>query len=236
MADTIMADTIMADTIMQDTIMQDADMQDTTTQDTVVLDLVRKVAKMKKLRKNVVKPYVREDLWKPTETFHLLHLYTINSNNTLQDEKGRFNYGQGVIASLVREMMAESVKHHPGGLLHASDPWFPRTYNERIIRYKLRLCLIEEDDLAVELEAELNAHYSIVPDPAAKQPSQVTVERRRRALAKELKQQPKVIITEEAIQEAERMLGEEQVRNANQTLRLEFKKVRKPVIIDKTDA
>ncbi|KAF7949303.1 uncharacterized protein EAE97_002812 [Botrytis byssoidea] len=243
-----MANIIMQDTVIHDTLMQDTVMQDTTTQDTVVLALVRKITRMKRLKKNGVKvasevPPVREDsCWEPTEISYLLHLYTINENNISRTEKGAIYYGKGVAATLVRDMTAESVKHSPGGSLHASDPWYPRNYTLPLIVAKIRCLIHEEDDLAVELEAELNAHYGNVPDPVAKQPSRFAVERRRRALAKELKQKqkqkqkPELIIVEEALREAERVLGEELVQNANQTLRLEFKKVKKPVITDKTDA
>ncbi|KAF7906826.1 hypothetical protein EAF00_001104 [Botryotinia globosa] len=247
--DTTTQDTTTQDTTTQDTTTQDTTTQDTTTQDAVVLGLVRKIARMKRLKKNPAKvasevPRVREYFWKPTEISYLLHLYTINNDNISRTVKGKIHYGQGVVATLIRDMTTESLKHRPGGSLHASDPWYPRNYTHQVIGHKIRHLIHEEDDLAIELEAELNAHYGIVPDPVAKQPSRVTVERRRRELAKELKQKqkqkrkrkPEVINVEEELREAERVLGEELVQNANQALRLEFKKVKKPVITDKTDA
>ncbi|THV49250.1 hypothetical protein BGAL_0204g00040 [Botrytis galanthina] len=249
-------DTVMQDTVMQDTTTQDTTTQDTTTQDTVVINLARKIARMKKLKKNGVKvvseeevlPQDRKGTWRPTEISYLLHLYTINSNNISRTENGSIYYGNGVVATFVRDMTTESLKHTLGGSLHASDPWYPRIYTHKSIADKVRKLIHEEDDLAAELEAELNAHYGIVPDPVANQPHRFAVERRRRALAKELKQKqkqkpkpkpkqkPGVIIVEEALQEAERVLGKVLVQNANQALRLEFKKGKKPVITDKTDA
>lgn len=266
MADTIMQDTVMRDadmqdTVMQDTTTQDTTTQDTTTQDTVVIRLARKIARMKKLKKNGGKvvseevPYDRRGTWKSTETSYLLHLYTIN-HNISKSENGTIYYGEGVVATLLRDMTTESLKHTSGGSLHASDPWYPRIYTHKSIVDKIRYLIYQEDDLAAELETELNAHYGIVPDPVANQPSQFAVERRRRALAKgwkkkqkpkpkpkpTQKQKPGDIPVEEAIQEAERVLGKALVQSANQTLRLEFKKVKKPfitdkpVITDKTDA
>ncbi|TGO20329.1 hypothetical protein BPAE_0309g00060 [Botrytis paeoniae] len=235
MQDIDLQDTIMQDTTTQDTTTQDTTTQDTTTQDTVVPGPVRKIAKMKKFRKNGQETCDRKNLWRPTENFHLLHLYTIN-NNIFRAEDGTFDYGEGAVDSLIQDMTAESVKHHPGGLLHASDPWFRRTYTYCAIYQKLRRMLMEEDDLAVELEAELNAHYGIVPDAAA---AQATIERQRRALekelAKELKQREKDVLREKRIQDETRMLREKHIQDTNEALRVAFTKVKKPVIIDKTD-
>ncbi|KAF5877920.1 uncharacterized protein Bfra_000084 [Botrytis fragariae] len=271
-----MADTIMQDTVMQDADMQDTDMQDTTqdtttedttTQDTVAPGLVRKIAKM---RRSGRERHPRENLWKPTEKFHLLHLYTTHKDISRLDN-GHFHYRIGAVASLMRDMTTESVKHHPGGLLHASDPWFSRTYTDALIQTMLRLWLREEDDLAFELEAELNAHYGVVPDPAAEE---ATVQWQRRALekeskmaeqsvkkalkralerkseqqretpeeklakelAKELKQRENDILKEKKFQEKKRKSREKRIQDSNEALRLAFTKVKKPVVISKTDA
>ncbi|TEY36650.1 hypothetical protein BOTCAL_0545g00020 [Botryotinia calthae] len=241
MTDTIMQDTIMQDTIMQDADTQDLEIQDTVMQDTGMPDVERKIAKMKTPRQYGQENSIREDLWKPNECFYLLHLYTINDNNISMNE-GRFFSGQkGVVATLIRDMTAESVKHYPGGLLLASDPWFPRTYTDNKIYSKVRKLLKAEDDLAAELETKLNAHYGIDSDSTAQQTANErqirALERQsRRAkkklenqLANELKKQ-KAILRKNEIQEEKRL------QETNQALRLAFAKVKKPVIIDSTDA
>ncbi|KAF7959189.1 hypothetical protein EAE96_002704 [Botrytis aclada] len=264
MSDTIMQDTVMQDADMQDTVMQDATTQDTatqdttaedtTTQDTVLPGSVRKIAKMRKPRENGVKPAKRKSSWRTTEKSHLLHLYTIN-NNIFRTEDGGIHYIRGGNGTLVRDMTSESIKHYPGGSLHASDPWVPRNYCKNSIRCKLRKLIIEEDELAVELEAELNAHYGIVPEPAEEQ---ATIERQRLALEKALKQQERrekrreKILTERSarelaqrekdilrakkIQEETRIIREEHMKASNEGVRFAFAKRKKPVIIDKTDA
>ncbi|KAF7894652.1 uncharacterized protein EAF01_010102 [Botrytis porri] len=240
MADTIMQETVMQDADMQDTVMQDTVMQDTITQDTTTEDAttavvpgpVRKVAKMRRSRNEGWKKTPCENHWKPTEKFHLLHLYTSN-DNVSRTEDGILHYGKDAADGLAEDMTAESVKHHPGGLLHASDPWFPRTYTSSMMCDRLRRMLAEEDDLAFELEAELNAHYGMVPDTAAEV---ATIERQRRALVKESARKSRQLEKEEKIQEKVRISGEEHIQNSNEGLRLAFRKVKKPVILDKTAA
>ncbi|TGO15938.1 hypothetical protein BTUL_0034g00620 [Botrytis tulipae] len=239
MANTIMQDTVMRDadmqeidvqdTVMQDTTTQDTTTQDTTTQDTVVLGLVRKIARMKRLKKNGVKvasevPHVRDNYWKPTEISYLLHLYTINNNNISRSEKGAIYYGEGVVATILRDMTTESLKHSPGGSLHASDPWYPRNYTNRLIAAKIRCLINEEDDLAVELEADRETETSIGKRVEAEAEAETEAEAEAEAG------------NQEALREAERVLSKELVQNANQALRFEFKKVKKPVITDNTDA
>ncbi|TGO31906.1 hypothetical protein BHYA_0383g00060 [Botrytis hyacinthi] len=229
-----MADTIMQDTVMRDADMQEVDMQDTVMQDTVVPGPIRKIANMKKIREDGMKRCTHKCFWGPTEKFHLLHLYTMHHNDILRDKMGKFDYGHGVIAGLARDMTAESVKHHPGGSLHASDPWCVRTYSELSIRSKLRKCLVEEEELAVDLEAELNTHYGIVSEAAARQAA--LEKSSAEETAKRLKQEKRNILREKKTQEKTPRLREEHIRDSNEGLRLAFTKIKKPYITDKTDA
>ncbi|KAF7893355.1 uncharacterized protein EAF02_000893 [Botrytis sinoallii] len=259
MADTVMQDTVMQDADMQDTVMQDITTQDITTQDTTTQDtvepgVVRKIAKMRTPRKTGSEISIYHNKWKPCEKVLLLHLYTTHPDIS-RLANGDFHYRAGALASLTRDMTAESVKHYPGGSLHASDPWVPRTYTDGMIQVAVRRWIMEEDDLALELEAELNAHFGIVSDTAVKEAAvkqaaakQAAVERRAREkksrmaekLARELKQREDAAILREEkerkFQEVMRKRGKERIKNVNEALRLAFAKPKKPVIIDKTDA
>ena len=97
-------------------IITDAIMQDTTTQDTDIPDAERRIAKMKTPRKNEKETLIRNNHWVPTESLHLLHLYTVN-NNKISTHKDSFHHRTGVVASLTRDMTARVRKTSPRRLL-----------------------------------------------------------------------------------------------------------------------
>ncbi|KAF7898790.1 hypothetical protein BELL_0292g00030 [Botrytis elliptica] len=248
MQDPDMQDTVMQDTTTQDTTTQDITTQDTTTQDTIEPGVVRKIAKMRTPGKTGSEISIYHNKWKTSEKVHLLHLYTIHPDIS-RLENGDFRYRAGALASLTRDMTAESVKHYPGGSLHETDPWVPRTYTDEMIRRAVVRYLLEEDNLALELEAELNAHYGLVSDVAVEEAALKRAAAERRALvkesrmakrlARELRQREKAILREEKekkFQEDRRKREQERIKNVNEALRLAFAKPKKPVIIAKTDA